>query len=39
VLVRNAGHGFSPRPGQGRIDPSRDELNEAIVAFFAHTLG
>jgi dipeptidyl aminopeptidase/acylaminoacyl peptidase len=37
LIVKNAGHGFGPKPGT-TIDPSRAEIQEIVFAFFAKYL-
>jgi acetyl esterase/lipase len=37
LVVKNAGHGFGPKPGT-TIDPSLFDINKAVYAFFAKYL-
>lgn len=33
IVVKNGGHGFRPKPGT-TIDPSKEDINKAVFAFF-----
>jgi acetyl esterase/lipase len=37
IVVKNAGHGFIP-VGNAKIDPSRQEIMQTVIAFFDRTL-